>query len=208
MKTAALRDDCGGHSAWIVVPLRAYDVSSKDLGDDLLDFPSESPERTRARRTPTRMRSSAVAVAFGCGLVVGGVAVWSTGDAVEQPTPAPRTFQSPSRPPLYVSLDARTVAVATAGVRDDRAVARKRSDGSVFRGSLFVESSPPGARVFLNGRAAGQTPLLLNNQVVGSRAVRVALDGYDSWTSTVQIVTGRQARLRAQLKATPNAAAR
>jgi len=62
--------------------------------------------------------------------------------------------------------------------------------------------------VFLNGRAAGQTPLLLKSQVVGSRAVRVALDGYDAWTSTVQIVTGRQARLRAQLKARPNVAAR
>jgi hypothetical protein len=38
--------------------------------------------------------------------------------------------------------------------------------------------------------------------------VRVVLEGYDAWTSTVQIVTGRQARLRAQLNARPNVAAR
>ena len=177
-------------------------------GDALLDFPSEGPARTRIRRTLTRMRSRAIAGAFGCGLIVGGMAVWSTGDAAGQRTPASRTFQPQSRQPLYVSLDVGAVAVATSGVRDDRSVTRKGSDGPVFRGSLFVESSPPGARVFLNGRAAGQTPLLLKGQVVGSRAVRVALDGYDSWTSTVQIVTGRQARLRASLKATPNVAAR
>lgn len=181
-------------------------------GDDLLDFPSEHPKRTRIRRTLMRRRS--IAAAFGCGLVVGGMAVWSTGDAAEQRTPASRSsqaqsqFQSQSRQPLYVSLDAGAVAVATSGVRDDRSAARKGSSDPVFRGSLIVESSPPGARVFLNGRAAGQTPLLLRSQVVGSRAVRVALDGYDSWTSTVQIVSGRQARLRAHLKAAPNAAAR
>lgn len=179
-------------------------------GDDLLDFPSEHPKRTRMRRTLTRMRSSTIAAAFGCGLVVGGIAVWSTGDAAEHRTPPSRSSQSElrSRQPLYVSLDADAVAVATSGVRDDRYVARKGSGGPVFRGSLFVESSPPGARVFLNGRVAGQTPLLLKSQVVGSRAVRVVLDGYDAWTSTVQIVTGRQARLRAQLNARPNVAAR
>jgi hypothetical protein len=76
----------------------------------------------------------------------------------------------------------------------------------VFRGSLFVESQPSGAQVFLNGRAAGKTPLTLTNQSVGSRAVRVVLDGYDAWTSAVQIVTGRQVRLRARLTTSPGVA--
>jgi hypothetical protein len=36
-----------------------------------------------------------------------------------------------------------------------------------------------------------------------SRAVRVVLDGYEAWSSTGQIVTGSQLRMRAQLKARP-----
>lgn len=138
------------------------------------------------------------------------MAVWSIGDAAEQRTPASLSSQLQSRQPLYVSvsLDAGAVAVATSGVLGPRPVALKGSAGKTFRGSLFVESRPSGAYVFLNGRQAGRTPLRLNNQAVGSRAVRVALDGYDSWTSAVQVVAGRQARVQAQLKATPNAAAR
>ena len=70
-----------------------------------------------------------------------------------------------------------------------------------FRGTLVVNSRPSGAQVFLNGRSAGTTPLVLNNQPAGSRAVRLSLDGYASWTSVVQIVAGRQVRLNTALKA-------
>ena len=70
-----------------------------------------------------------------------------------------------------------------------------------FRGSLIVDSRPSGAQVFLNGRNAGTTPLVLKDQSAGSRAVRLALDGYAPWTSVVQIVAGREVRLSTALKA-------
>jgi hypothetical protein len=166
--------------------------------NDLLDFPSEHPERPRRRRILTALRSS-VAAAFGCGLVLGGMAVWSTSNAADEHAVADHGSPSQPREPVYVSLGQDAVAVATAGVRVARPAVRK----AVFRGSLFVQSRPAGAQVFLNGRAAGRTPLLLKNQTVGSRAVRVVLDGYDSWTSVAQIVTGRQLRMQAQLQARP-----
>jgi len=149
-------------------------------------------------RPDLRWRSS-IATAFGCGLVLGGIAVWSTSGAADERAIADRVSPSKPRPPLYVSLGQDAVAVARSGARVRRPAMRK----TVFRGSLFVESRPAGAQVFLNGRAAGRTPLLLKNQIVGSRAVRVVLDGYDSWSSTGQIVTGRQLRMRAQLKSRP-----
>jgi len=173
-------------------------MSEPRTGNDLLDFPSEHPERTRRRRTLSALRSS-VATAFGCGLVLGGIAVWSTSGAADARAVADRGSPSQPRQPLYVSLGQDAVAVATSGVRTVRPAVRK----TVFRGSLFVESRPAGAQVFLNGRAAGRTPLLLKNQIVGSRAVRVVLDGYEAWSSTGQIVTGSQLRMRAQLKARP-----
>ena len=70
-----------------------------------------------------------------------------------------------------------------------------------FRGSLIVNSRPSGARVFVNGRNVGQTPLVLRNQPAGSRAIRVALDGYEPWSSAVRVVADTETRLRAELKA-------
>jgi hypothetical protein len=75
----------------------------------------------------------------------------------------------------------------------------------MFRGSLVVNSRPSGARVFLNGRSVGRTPLVLRNQTAGSRAVRVALDGYEPWWSAVQVVADTETRLRAELKERPAA---
>jgi hypothetical protein len=75
----------------------------------------------------------------------------------------------------------------------------------MFRGSLVVNSRPSGARVFLNGRSVGRTPLVLRNQTAGSRAVRVALDGYEPWWSAVQVVADTETRLRAELKVRPAA---
>jgi hypothetical protein len=42
--------------------------------------------------------------------------------------------------------------------------------------------------------------LVLKNQGVGSRAVRIELDGYEAWTSAVQVVTNTSTNVRAALK--------
>ena len=68
-------------------------------------------------------------------------------------------------------------------------------------GSLVVNSLPSGARVFVNGRSVGETPLVLRDQPAGSRAIRVALDGYEPWSSAVQVIADSETRLRAELKA-------
>jgi len=73
----------------------------------------------------------------------------------------------------------------------------------LFRGSLVVNSRPSGARVFVNGRSVGRTPLVLRNQTAGSRAVRVALDGYVPWSSAVQVIADTETHLRAELKEQP-----
>jgi hypothetical protein len=64
--------------------------------------------------------------------------------------------------------------------------------------------------VFLNGRSVGTTPLVLRNQAAGSRAVRVAMDGYESWSSAVRVVADTETRLegRAESPALVRAALR
>ena len=76
----------------------------------------------------------------------------------------------------------------------------------VLEGSLVVESNPAGADVFIDGARVGTTPIVLPNQREGTRAVRVEAKGHEPWTTAVQIVTGREVSLRADLNVAPSAA--
>jgi len=104
--------------------------------------------------------------------------------------------------PLVVSrAEASPVAhVGTALAKTPVVTAPSKRNLSPFRGSLVVNSRPSGARVFLNGRSVGRTPLVLRNEPAGSRAIRVDLDGYEPWSSAVQVVADTETRLRAELK--------
>ena len=62
----------------------------------------------------------------------------------------------------------------------------------VYRGSLAVSSSPTGAQVFLNGVLAGVTPLVLHDIPVGSRVVRIELDGHERWSAPTRIVANEE----------------
>jgi hypothetical protein len=69
-----------------------------------------------------------------------------------------------------------------------------------FFGSLAVESLPAGARVFLDGRLLGTTPLVSARIPVGSHVVRVDRAGFLPWTTSVQIVSGQRVRVTASLE--------
>jgi hypothetical protein len=69
-----------------------------------------------------------------------------------------------------------------------------------FRGTLAVNSTPAGARVYVNGTAVGVTPLVLRDVAVGSRAVRVELEGYERWASVLQVVANERTVATATLR--------
>jgi hypothetical protein len=85
----------------------------------------------------------------------------------------------------------RAATAANATARRD-----EQDDGPTepvaFRGALQIRSVPDGARVFINGVLAGVTPLLLSNVPIGSRALRIELDGYDAWTGLIRVVANQQ----------------
>jgi serine/threonine-protein kinase len=66
--------------------------------------------------------------------------------------------------------------------------------------SIFVESRPAGATVFLDGRRIGTTPLSIDIMPTGEHAVRLELAGYKPWTSTVRVVPGAKNRVAASLE--------
>jgi hypothetical protein len=67
-------------------------------------------------------------------------------------------------------------------------------------GSLSVESRPAGAKVFIDGKPAGATPLTLPRLGTGEHEVRLEHEGYRRWSSSVKIVSGERNRVTASLE--------
>jgi hypothetical protein len=72
-----------------------------------------------------------------------------------------------------------------------------------YSGSVSIQSEPSGAQVFVNGELAGSTPLVLNKLAVGSRAIRLEAQGYQSWSGVVRTVANEQARVSINLERAP-----
>ncbi len=66
-------------------------------------------------------------------------------------------------------------------------------------GSLLVESRPPGARVLVDGREAGTTPMTLPALPAGDHTVRIELAGYQTITTTTRVEPGARARVAVSL---------
>jgi hypothetical protein len=72
--------------------------------------------------------------------------------------------------------------------------------GLIISGSVFVDSRPTGASVFVDGESVGVTPLLVSDVLVGSHEVRIVGDGYRPWSSTVLVEDGERSRIAASLE--------
>jgi eukaryotic-like serine/threonine-protein kinase len=66
-------------------------------------------------------------------------------------------------------------------------------------GEMAVESRPAGARVFVNDRPVGSTPLVIPGLPAGPATVRIEMDGYETWATTVKVSAGEQTRVGASL---------
>lgn len=68
-------------------------------------------------------------------------------------------------------------------------------------GTLVVESRPSGAAVTINGQPRGTTPLTLDQMAPGEYDVRLALQGYRPFSTTVRVVPGERVRAAGSLSA-------
>jgi hypothetical protein len=69
-----------------------------------------------------------------------------------------------------------------------------------FVGTLAVESSPPGAAVFINRQRVGVTPLKLQRLQSGSHVVWIERDGYLRWSAGVHVSADKLTRVSATLQ--------
>jgi WD40 repeat protein len=71
---------------------------------------------------------------------------------------------------------------------------------------LYVRTTPPGAKVFVDGKELGTSPSLVEVEP-GEHSITVKLEGYGPKTSTVTVPDGRIRRIIFDLERGPNAAA-
>ena len=135
---------------------------------------SPTPEAARPTPTPVAARPTPAPVAA-------------------RPTPAPK----PARPTPTPTLPRRDVPSA--------AVPVPRQEGTSLRfvGALQIDSTPRGARVFIDRQPVGVTPLVLTGLVVGSRVVRLEADGHAPWSSAIRVIADRQTDVRTTLAPSP-----
>jgi serine/threonine protein kinase len=69
-----------------------------------------------------------------------------------------------------------------------------------YSGSLYVDSRPRGAKVLIDGRDVGQTPLSLPDLAAGSHLVRIEMDGKKPVTATPRVVAGKMERVTVSLE--------
>jgi hypothetical protein len=146
--------------------------------------------------------------------------VASTARGSSEPTAAATTRRVPVEPsrtaPSTRAAGESIVTAASARVASEAARAEasppSRQPGVAprpgpvspqFLGSLAVSSTPSGAQVFVNSVLVGVTPLLLRDLPVGSRVVRVELDGHARWSAAIRIVADERTVVAAKLLPSP-----
>jgi hypothetical protein len=121
-----------------------------------------------------------------------------TAPARAKDTPT-QPIQSPAVPPPPLKAEAPAIGAepqqtATTGSRRSPATAKASA------GSLEVDSRPRGARVMVDGRPVGQTPLKVSAMSPGNHRVLIELTGHRRVTSTVRVTAGEHTRLAVSLE--------
>jgi len=95
---------------------------------------------------------------------------------------------------VQVRTTDRTPSVPAAETRNTR-----EARGGAM-GTLLVTSDPVGARVTINGVPHGRTPVTIRGLSVGSRGVRLDLEGYERWSWAVSVVANEQTPVSVKLQ--------
>jgi hypothetical protein len=111
-------------------------------------------------------------------------------------SPAP----APSAPAPSAPAQTAPAAVATSGPSETPAATDARPN--VTEGQIVVTSEPAGARVTINGVGWGETPLTVKFLPLGTKRVRLTMQGYVSQERVVSIGPERpNARVNVELQA-------
>jgi serine/threonine protein kinase len=105
---------------------------------------------------------------------------------------------------LTAAAPSRTVTMQlerrAAPARTPAAPARATREAAAGPGSLFIDSLPKGARVFVDGKPFGVTPVRVPDLPSGAHVVRLELPDHRPWTTTARVRAGAQERVSGSLE--------
>jgi hypothetical protein len=108
-----------------------------------------------------------------------------------------RSGYAPEERDVVISADRPSSTLTLTLTRAGTAEPARRT---AFVGTLAVESTPPGAKVFLDGKLVGTTPCTVPDVAVGSHVVRVDMIGFRRWAQSVEVKSGERRRVTAALE--------
>jgi len=108
------------------------------------------------------------------------------------------TASQPAQSIIVPLTEAR--ATASGGTRSTSPLPTTPATLGHYSGALVVESKPAGAKVYVDNKLAGTTPLSIPNLPAGSHAIRLERDGYRRWSSSVRVVAAERNRVTASLE--------
>ena len=73
-------------------------------------------------------------------------------------------------------------------------------DITVKEGELEVRSEPSGAKVYVDGKEAGETPVVLSNIRVGGHILRIGKEGHEPYEEQVKVGEGERKKVSFSLK--------
>jgi hypothetical protein len=152
--------------------------------------------RNTARHPPSRRVSLISAIG---GAAVGALAMWLCG--VQPRGGQPTAMATDGGATLQARASAPAVGLGLPSASMGSTLPAWGPRPTQYRGAVLFRSEPLGAQVFVNGQPVGSTPLVLNNLSVGSRAVRLEAQGYQSWSAAVRVVANEQTRVTVHLDA-------
>jgi len=98
-----------------------------------------------------------------------------------------------SQPSASTTINLRSASAA-------RGVSVPNGVTDATTGGLNVQSRPAGARVYVNDRLAGSTPISIPSLPAGPADVRIEMDGYRLWATKVHVKPGEQIKVAASLE--------
>lgn len=104
------------------------------------------------------------------------------------------------RQSVAVRLQRTPAGAAGATERPTPARPSPEAKPQTYTGTVFVDSRPRGARVFIDGKPVGATPLSLPDVRIGTHVVRLELPDHQIWTSTATVTAGQQVRVTGSLE--------
>jgi serine/threonine protein kinase len=95
---------------------------------------------------------------------------------------------------------AQPIDIDLAAARPVRQAATPPAPPVGTSGSLMIDSRPAGARVFVDGKLVGTTPLLIDDVSAGEHPVRLEADGFSPWATTTKVAGGERTRVSGSLE--------